>query len=288
MIYPSHLVVGLHDSHHLPLSNTDVDASNQDNDVPISFQSLERVTGAERQDHIALELNAVHLWGIELDGSASCLARCREWLDEQERDRAARRVRTGDREQFVFAHAGLRAVLSRYLGIAPDLVAFDLGESGKPMLTEELRVGSAITFNMSHAHGRALVAVSRAQEVGIDLELARSNVQAENLSKRFFSHSEHTAIMQSAPDQRAALFFRYWVAKEAVLKAHGIGLRGLTGCEITFETDGAGKDVRVLAQIDSPLSDTVRVRLLSCGPGWEAAVAAQHLDRVWSCPLEQE
>ncbi len=94
--------------------------------------------------------------------------------------------------------------------------------------------------------------------------------------------------MQSAPDQRASLFFRYWVAKEAVLKAQGIGLRGLTGCEITFETDGAGKDVRVLAQVDSPLSDTVRVRLLSCGPGWEAAVAAQHLDRVRSCPLEQE
>ncbi len=254
----------------------------------ISFQSIACLTETIRQEHVYLEPNAIHLWGFKLDGSASCLARCRGWLDKRELDRAARRAQMSDREQFMFAHGGLRAVLSRYLGIDPDLVGYDLGESGKPMLTEELRVGSAITFNMSHAHGRALVAVSRAQEVGIDLELARSNVQAENLSRRFFSQSEHTSIMQSAPDQRASLFFRYWVAKEAVLKAQGIGLRGLTGCEITFETDGAGKDVRVLAQVDSPLSDTVRVRLLSCGPGWEAAVAAQHLDRVRSCPLEQE
>jgi hypothetical protein len=86
MIYPSHLkVVGLHDSHHLPLPNTDVDTSNQASYVPISFQSLERVTGTERQDHIDLEPNAVHLWGIELDGLQQCLERCTGWLYEVER-----------------------------------------------------------------------------------------------------------------------------------------------------------------------------------------------------------
>ena len=252
----------------------------------ISFQSIVCLAEAKRQDPIDLEPYTIHLWGFKLDGSASCLARCREWLDERERNRAARRVRTDDRTQFVFAHGGLRAVLSRYLGIDPDLVGYDLGESGKPMLTGDLHARSAITFNLSHAHGRALVAISKAQEVGIDLESVRSDVQAENLSRRFFSQSEHTTIMQSAPDQRAALFFRYWVAKEAVLKAHGIGLRGLAGCEIMFGTDGAGKDVH--GRVDSRILDPIQVMLLSCDNGWQAAVAARNLERVKERSSNQE
>ena len=252
----------------------------------ISFQSIACLAEITREDRIHLEPNTIHLWGVKLNGSASYLARCREWLDERERDRAARRVRTGDREQFVFAHGGLRAVLSRYLGIDPDLVAFDLGETSKPMLARDLRDCYDITFNLSHAHGRALVAVSRAQEVGIDLEPVRSDIQVENLSRRYFTQSEHTTIMQSAPDQRPAIFFRYWVAKEAVLKAQGIGLSGLTGCEITLGADGVGKDVRV--RVDSRLLDPLRVQLLSCEPGWEAAVSAHNLDQVKQCDSSTE
>jgi 4'-phosphopantetheinyl transferase len=247
----------------------------------ISFQSIACLAERKRQDHIHLEPNSIHLWGVKLDGSASCLTQCREWLADLERERAARFIRERDRNHYVLAHGVLRAVLSRYLGVGPDLVGFDRSESGKPMLAKELRDRSEITFNLSHAHGCALMAVSRAQEVGIDLELVRSDVPVENLSRRFFTQSEHTTIMQSAPEQRAAIFFRYWVAKEAVLKAQGIGLRGLTGCEIILGTDGVGKDVRI--QVDSRLQDPLRVRLLSCEPGWEAAVAAQNLDRVKQC-----
>lgn len=257
----------------------------RDHSGVISFQSIVCLAETTRQDHIHLEPNTIHLWGVTLDGSAPCLARCREWLDERERDRAARFVRAEDRERFVFAHGGLRAVLGRYLGLSPDLVGFDRGESGKPMLAKEFRDPSAITFNLSHAHGRALVAVSRAQNVGIDLERVRSDVPVEHLSRRFFTQSEHATIMQSAPDQRAGLFFRYWVAKEAVLKAQGIGLRGLAGCEIMLGTDDVRKDVQV--RVGSQLQDRVKVMLLSCDNGWEAAVAAQDLDRVKPCSLER-
>ena len=256
----------------------------QNHSVVISFQSIACLAEITRQDHIHLEPNTIHLWGVTLDGSDPCLAQCREWLDERERDRAARLVRAEDRERYVFAHGGLRAVLSRYLGVGPDVVGFDHGKSGKPMLAKELRDPSAITFNLSHAHGRALIAVSRAQEIGVDLEPVRSEVPVENLSRRFFSHSEHTMIMQSAPEQRAAIFFRYWVAKEAVLKAQGIGLRGLAGCEIMFGTDGVGKDVPVRAS--SHLQDRVQVRLLHCGNVWEAAVAARELGQVRLCGFE--
>jgi 4'-phosphopantetheinyl transferase len=252
----------------------------------ISFQSLELLADTRRQNHICLPSNTVHLWGIELDGSQRCLEQCTSWLDESERHRAARLVRDDIQQRYVLAHGGLRVVLSRYLGVTPDVVALERSATGKPFLTRELRDRSAITFNLSHAYGRALIAVSQVQEVGVDLECVRSEVEVAKLSKRYFTHSEHTAIMEAAEEQRAARFFRYWVAKEALLKAQGIGLRGLSDCEILLET--AGADTEVQARLGAQFTDTFRVRLLSCEKGWEAAVAAQSLDSVTQFDLEQQ
>lgn len=258
----------------------------QGSNVLISFQSIERLADTGRQDHIRLEPNTVHLWGIELDGSQYCLERCTGWLDEVERHRAARLVREDIRQRYVLAHGGLRAVLSRYLAVDPNVVALDRSATGKPFLTRELRDQSAITFNLSHAHDHALIAVSKAQEVGVDLEFVRADVEVANLSKRFFTLSEHTAIMQAPKEQRATRFFRYWVAKEALLKAQGIGLRGLPDCEIFIEADGVDGEVR--ARLGAQFPNTLRVRLLPCEKGWEAAVAAQRLDSVQQCGLEQQ
>lgn len=250
----------------------------------ISFRSIERLTGTNRQDRIALEPNAIHLWAIELDGSSHCLKLCAEWLDEVERHRAARLVREEDRRFYVLAHGGLRAVLSRYLGVNPDVVALVRGETGKPSLMGELRDRSAITFNLSHAHGRALIGVSKAQEIGVDLEFVRADIEVANLSERFFTHSEHTAIMRATEEQRATRFFRYWVAKEALLKAQGIGLGGLPDCEIFLDVDRFNTDIRT--RLGAQFPNTLRVRLLPCEKGWEAAVAAQRLHAVEQCGLE--
>ena len=256
----------------------------QGSNVLISFLSIERLADISQLDHIHLEPNAIHLWGIELNGSRRCLERCTGWLDDVERDRAARLVREDTRQRYVLAHGGLRAVLSKYLGVNPDAVPLGRSAIGKPFLKRELRDRPAITFNLSHAHDRALIAVSKVQEVGVDLEFVRADIEVANLSKRFFTSSEHTAIMQVTEERRATRFFRYWVAKEALLKAQGIGLGGLPDCEIFFETDGVGTDVRT--RLGTQFPHTLRVRLLPCEKGWEAAVAAQQLGAVKLCGFE--
>lgn len=252
--------------------------------VLISFQPVEHLAHTGRKDHLHLEPNCIHLWGIELDGSRPCLERCAGWLDEIERHRAARLVREDLRRHYVLAHGGLRALLSRYLEDKPEAVALERSATGKPCLAKELRDRSGITFNLTHAHGRALIAVSHTQEVGVDLEFARAGVEVANLSKRFFTPSEHAAIMHGAEDQRLATFFRYWVVKEALLKAHGIGLQGLPDCEVFLGADGA--DTEIETRLSSRFPSPLRVRLLSCEEGWEAAVAAHTLDTVKQCGLE--
>ncbi len=244
----------------------------------ISFRSIDHLTDTQLKNSITLEPHAVHLWGIELEGSPQCIERCLGWLDETERQRAARFVREQDRQHYVLAHGGLRGILSRYLEVSPCEVSLGRTEAGKPFVTRDARKHSAMTFNLSHAHNRALIAVSKAQEVGVDLEWVRSKVDVLNLSERYFAPSEHAVIMQTTGAQRTIIFFRYWVVKEAVLKAQGIGLRGLSDCEVILDQDEDMKDVRI--HLGSQFTEPLCVRLLSCGEGWEAAVAAQDLDVV--------
>ena len=251
--------------------------------VMISFQSIEDLTGIKRQGHHSIEMNVIHLWGIDLDGPPRCLDRCSRWLDNEEQHRAARLIREKDRQHYVLAHGGLRAVLGRYLDIDPDVVAMCRSEAGKPSLAKMVGDQPTITFNMSHAHGRALVAVSKGQEIGVDLERVRSDVEVAKLSQRYFAPSEHAVIMRLTQEQRAARFLRYWVAKEAVLKAQGVGLRALSQCEVLMSADGIGAEVLVPAGV--PPQDSWRIRFLSCGEGWEAAVAAQGVDWVAQCGL---
>lgn len=251
--------------------------------MEISFQSIEPLTGTDRMNRSRLERHVIHLWGIDLNGSPHCLARCAQWLDKEEQHRAERLVREEDRQRYVLAHGGLRAVLSRYLGVNPSSVELCRDEVGKPFVTRKSRGQSLITFNMSHAHGRALIAVSTGQEVGVDLERIRPDVEVEKLSGRCFAPSEHASIMQLAEAERAPRFFRYWVAKEAVLKAQGIGLQALHQCEILLGTEGV--DAEVLVPEGAPLHNNWKVRVLSCDEGWEAAVAAQGRDWVAQCCL---
>ena len=244
----------------------------------ISFQSIDHITSTHLRNSISLTPHAVHLWGIELEGSSWCIEQCSEWLDEAERHRATRLVREDIRRQYVLAHGGLRAVLSRYLDVNPDEVSLGRTEAGKPFVARDGREHSAITFNLSHAHNRALIAVSKAQEVGVDLELVRSNVEVVKLSERYFAPSEHAVITQATEAQRAMIFFRYWVVKEAVLKAQGIGLRGLSDCEVVLGQHELNRDVQV--RLGSRFTAPLHVCLLSCGEGWEAAVAAPDLNVV--------
>lgn len=239
----------------------------------MSFQSIEQLTSRGWYGHSFSELNAVHLWGIDLDASPRCLEQCVQWLDKEEQQRAARLIREEDRQRYILAHGGLRVVLGRYLGIAPEDIELSRSEAGKPFITRKLQRDFSIAFNMSHAHGRALIAVSQGQEVGVDLERIRLDMEVAKLSDRYFTPSEHATIMQLPSSQRAAGFFRYWVAKEAVLKAQGIGIRALSQCEILMGADGI--HAAVVASAGSPIEPNWGVRLLSCNEGWEAAVAAR-------------
>ena len=137
----------------------------------------------------------------------------------------------------------MRQILSCYVG--PILPAIKKSAYGKPYLAE-----SDLEFNLSHSGDYALLAITRGQAVGVDIEhMCRKTKDFLAIAKRFFTAEECSAI-QFADDPHAA-FFRCWVRKEAFIKATGLGL--------SFGLSNVVVSVDVKAQLINVNDDTKQI-----------------------------
>jgi 4'-phosphopantetheinyl transferase len=190
--------------------------------------------------------DSVQVWAVRLDDAGVDLERGRELLSPYERERAARFRFDIHRRRYLVAHIALHTILSRCLGIEPGHLSFDLGANGKPRLPQAL-APSGVEFNLSHSNEMALIAVTRGDEVGVDIEHARENFEFQEVAERFFTAKE-VAAMRGLPAalQRQA-FYKCWTSKEAFLKAKGTGLSGaLDEVEISLDGD---EQVRIDAKV---------------------------------------
>ena len=248
----------------------------------VAFPSIEGMTAAVHSLPLGLAGRTVHVWGFSLDGNAAVLKRCRAWLSKEECGRAARFIREDDQIRYSLAHGGVRAVLARYTGLDPPALRFQAGGTGKPALLDEQGNRHELRFNLSHSRGRMLIAVTKGQDVGIDLEEVRKKPEVDKLAERFYSSLEYQEIMSRSGLAKAQQFYRYWVAKEAVLKGQGVGLLSLRSCEVFTPADAMGSQV---CPPDGPgLQSGWMIRWLACGGGWQGAVALYGKD--WNVSVQ--
>ena len=229
------------------------------------------------QDRVPIS-DAVDIWSCSLEGDAAVLERCRASLSEEEHRRAARFVRLQDQIEFTLAHGGVRLVLARYLDIEPAALRFLIGPTGKPALLEGIGGPQGLRFNLSHSHGRMLLAVAKGQDIGIDLERIRGNLDVLKLAERFYTQTEIESIKTRPVSDRALHFYHLWVAKEAFLKAQGAGISLLQQCEVVASPFPSRASVRPRGYSAIPCEWTVQ--WLGCGPDWQGAVCAYGND--WS------
>jgi 4'-phosphopantetheinyl transferase len=223
----------------------------------------------------------VQVWSFSLEGSAAVIQYCRDCLSSAERHRADRFVFPRDRIHHTIAHGVLRHLLGRYLSVAPGSLGFSASPTGKPALLHP--AGTALHFNLSHSDERALLGVSADHEMGVDLEKVRSNIEALAISRHYFFGSEREAIESAPLETRDNVFFRYWVAKEAVLKAQGVGL-GFPLDRFRVDFLPGGHRARIETLDPGRLEGAWTVRMLPAETGWPAAVAARGED--WDVVIE--
>lgn len=114
--------------------------------------------------------------------------------------------------------AALRRILCSYVGGGAAALAFERGPHGKPSLT-----GHELQFSFSRSGGVALVAVSAAGPVGVDIERVKPGRAVERIARRL-ARDEAAALAGAGPAERDLAFHRCWTGKEAYVKGRGSGL----------------------------------------------------------------
>lgn len=142
-------------------------------------------------------------------------------LNDGERERAGRFLYPLHRWQFVAAHALLQNRLQTATGRQRSEMTF--GQHGRPQLSPPFGA-PPLEFNLSHTDGLVAVAVAYGQAVGVDVEAVNQRTSIHDLAQRFFSPDEARMIAADPREDRSR-FFAVWTAKEAILKAVGVGLR---------------------------------------------------------------
>ena len=81
-----------------------------------------------------------------------------------------------------------------------------------------------LRFNLSHSGRRAVLAITRGRDVGVDIELAEKPRRIAAIAGRFFSVQEAEALLSLPRSQQLDRFYDLWTLKEAYIKACGMGL----------------------------------------------------------------
>lgn len=193
-----------------------------DNQPMAPLETIQWTSGPLRT---AIGRGELHLWRIRTDASGIPIIEGMGLLGERQQARAANMRHNAYRERYVRAHAGLRQVLSRYLGEPPQSIRFTYGPAGKPAI---LSGSAALSFNLTTTGDLALIAVSAGvgadAEVGVDCEWIRPRHSVAAVSERMFDRAVVESIQAAPENERIERFYRAWTALEADAKADGRGL----------------------------------------------------------------
>lgn len=162
----------------------------------------------------------------------------------------------------------MRGILASLLNVPAQLMVFGQGQHGRPYMAAP---DCPYSFNLSHSNALAAFAVCEA-EVGVDVEQIKA--LPEGVAGMVFSPREIDALEEEPEETRAAKFFQFWTAKEAVLKALGTGL-SVSGRSFTI--DLSEDAVPRLSNADWAGGEAWAWQLLAFdpAPGFSGAVAVR-------------
>lgn len=162
----------------------------------------------------------VHVWRVLPDLTTVQIEDLRKVLSPDELKRAGRFHFEKDQKRFIVARGILRKILAHYLDREPSDIRFEYTHHGKPILASKSGSGT-ICFNVSHSDEFVLYAVTPDQNIGIDIERIRDDVDMDQITQTFFSQTDIRSLKQTQKNNWPGVFFQYWTRKEAFLKAMG-------------------------------------------------------------------
>jgi len=176
------------------------------------------------------------------------------------------------------SRAWLRLVLGRTVGRPPGSLRFQREAKGRPYLSEP---AGGPQFSLAHSGERMLLAVGQ-DRLGVDLESLAKPRRYDELANAYLGQDEREWLDACDAPGRARRFMQLWTAKEALLKACGLGISdGLRQVRLAIATDGSLSPLALPAAAGDP----AQWHLVGFDPepGYVATVAS--LKSAASAPL---
>jgi 4'-phosphopantetheinyl transferase len=211
---------------------------------------------------------SVHLWAFVIEPTESIALRLRSLLSEEDILRADHFKFVHLRDTYTICRGLVRTLLGRYLGIEPVGIEFHYQTKGKPVVVNHKQ----LEFNVSHAAGMMLCAITRGREVGVDVERVRLLPDMQELARQFFCAEEANELMSLPEEQQRLAFYRCWTRKEAYLKALGQGLSApLHSFRVTFTPTAEARLIHIRG--DKDVARSWKLSAVELGDPYVAALA---------------
>ena len=184
-----------------------------------------------------LKDNEIHLWSFDVpigkefsDEFFSCLSN-----DEIEKSKLLESKELIMKS--ISRYSLLRYILSEYMSQGPNKIIFEYDDNGKPGISGS----NTPNFNLSHSGKKVLVGVTKTSPLGVDLQLIKNDTPIDSMAKKFFSKLELKKLKETSDREKRNLFYDIWTAKEALLKAKGLGLTvELNQTEVLYKNNNDG------------------------------------------------
>lgn len=164
-----------------------------------------------------LEAHEIQIWMLywrDLENWVQCYKKI---LPQEEWQYVSRFISHEDCMRSAVGKVLIRKLLSQYMNISEETVVISKNRYGKPYVDGT----TPIHFNISHSGEIVMAAVSKEMVVGIDVEKISELPEYNLLTENFFALNEWRSIASAGSIE---LFYEYWTAKEAYVKAVGMGL----------------------------------------------------------------
>jgi phosphopantetheinyl transferase len=158
-------------------------------------------------------------------------------LGESENNAAESFTDASERRHFVIRRAFQRAFVATICGWKGSPAKLPMVHQRDTRTSCEAAPEMMLSFSSSQ--NVYCACASKSHAIGIDVETVRAVENALALSRRFFLDDEASMLEAQQPEVRNTLFLKMWTAKEAGLKAQGLGVvDGLHRVKLSLDADG--------------------------------------------------
>lgn len=160
------------------------------------------------------------IWTAHLPSSMRGYSYFRSLLSQDELQKASSFRFDEHKQNYTISRGVLRCLLGMYLNKNPQEIQILYGLWRKPCVANEF----SFFFNLSHSGDYVSYVFSSKQEVGIDIEFIDTGFNADAMVKNILSSPDEYAYWNSVKGKDTVYeFYKFWVCKEAFLKASGTG-----------------------------------------------------------------